>query len=618
MTEGNREPGIENPVAGKPRDELAAPAVALPSVSPWERIKSHKVVQWTAAYVATAYVFLHGVEMVSGALSWPHFIVRVVTLILLLGVPVTVTLAWFHGHRGRQRIGGSERAILAAILALAATVLWYLGRPSHEVYDAEVQAVEHNAAPSADAIPTDKSIAVLPFVNMSSDPEQEYFSDGMAEQVLNLLSKVPELRVIARTSSFSFKGKEDLDVPTIAQRLNVSHVLEGSVRKSANRVRVTVQLVNAADSSRKWSETYDRDLTDVFAVQDEIALDVVRQLKVALQGGELPAHSSAASLDAYNLYLRGQHLADQHTSASMAKAVQYYKQAIAKDPGYGEAWATLAYLQALTAGEGSNFSLAYEQARGTAQKAIDLDSRLPLAHLALGSVQHQYDWNWNAANESFARAMALDPGDAEALAAAGSLAITLGQLETSIELCKQAVARNPVSALHRAYLAFSYVAADQLDKADVGMRTALELSPEFSFGRYMQTVILLQRGLPAAALEESLKPSATTYRLTALALANHAVGQKDASDNALNELIEKHAAGVAVQIAQVYAFRGATDEALTWLDRAYRQRDPGLIHFHVDPLFQSINRDPRFAEMLQKMKLPNVRHDQLSAAKYPL
>jgi hypothetical protein len=162
------------------------------------------------------------------------------------------------------------------------------------------------------------------------------------------------------------------------------------------------------------------------------------------------------------------------------------------------------------------------------------------------------------------------------------------------------------------------VAADQLDKADVEMRTALELSPEFSFGRYMQTVILLQRGLPAAALEESLKPSATTYRLTALALANHAVGQKDASDNALNELIEKHAAGVAVQIAQVYAFRGATDEAFTWLDRAYRQRDPGLIHFHVDPLFQSINRDPRFAEMLQKMKLPNVRHDQLSAAKYPL
>ena len=195
------------------------------------------------------------------------------------------------------------------------------------------------------AIPEDASIAVLPFVNMSSDPEQEYFSDGLAEQVLNLLSKVPELRVIARTSSFAFKGKEDVDMATIGQRLNVAHVLEGSVRKSGNRVRITAQLIEAADSSHQWSETYDRELTDIFAVQDEIALAVVDQLKLALLNDDLPARSTTTSLEAYNLYLQGRYFSNQFHEKGLAKAAEFYAKALAADPGYAEAWAELAFVQ---------------------------------------------------------------------------------------------------------------------------------------------------------------------------------------------------------------------------------------------------------------------------------
>jgi TolB-like protein len=610
MTDRSRESGPEHSPLDKSRDETAAMATVSSSLRPWERIKSHKVVQWTVAYAAAAYVFLHGIEMVSGALSWPHLIFRIVTLLLLLGVPLTVTLAWFHGHRGRQRIGGSELAILAVLLVLAAAVLWFLGRPIRAADSIEFAAAEHRAAPIAAAIPTDASIAVLPFVNMSSDPEQEYFSDGMAEQVLNLLSKIPELRVIARTSSFSFKENRDVDVANIAQRLNVAHVLEGSVRKSANRIRVTVQLIKAANSSQLWSDTYDRELTDIFAVQDEIALAVVHQLKLALQGDELPARSTATNMEAYNLFLRGEYLRGQHTEESLNRAVEYYDKALAFDPGYGEAWAALAYLQALLASEGfSDFSVGFEHARVAARKALELNPNLARAHLALGSVQQGYDWDWIAADASFDKAIALDPGDAEVLALAGFYAQTLGNLDVGMELCGQAVARDPVAALPRSLLALSYMYAGQLEEAEEEIRATLEISPDFSFGRYLLGVILLLKGQSAAALDVALKQSNDLWGLALLPLAYYAAGQEGASDAALQNLIELNVGRSAYQIAEAYAFRGEKDMAFTWLDRAYLQRDPGVTNLIVDPLIENLRDDPRYAAMLRKLKLsePKLR-----------
>lgn len=608
MTDPSEGSGPGRLTSEERRGESAAAATLLSPISPFERIKRHKVVQWTVAYGAAAYMFLHGIEMISGALGWPHLVVRIVTLLLLLGVPLTVTLAWFHGYRGHQRVGGSEMAILAALLVLAATVLWYLGRPALESAPPDTvtaDAAGYRTSTAATSIATDASIAVLPFVNMSSDPEQEYFSDGMAEQILNLLTKIPELRVIARTSSFAFKGKQDADVATIGQRLNVAHVLEGSVRKSANRVRITAQLINATDSSHEWSETYDRELTDIFAVQDEIALAVVQQLKIALQADKLPARSTNTNLEAYNLFLRGEHLRAQHTEESLNRAVEYYDKALGVESAYGEAWAALAYVQTLLATEGfTDFSVGFEKGRLSAFKAIELNPDLARAHLSLAMIQQGYDWDWPAADASFDRAIALDPGDPEVLASRGLYAQTLGKLAVGIDLCRQAVAHDPVAAVPRSLLALSYMNAGQLVEAEDEIRATLEISPDLSFGRYLLGVILLLKGQDAAALEVALKQSNELWGLALLPLAYHAMGESEASDAALKKLIEMNVGRSAYQIAEAYAYRGEKDMAFAWLDRAYLQRDPGVTNLTVDPLMANIKSDPRYTAMLRKLKLP--------------
>jgi TolB-like protein len=485
------------------------------------------------------------------------------------------------------------RVILAALAVIAAVIVAYV-------------VADHDQLPTA-ATPaiSDNSIAVLPFVNMSSDPEQEYFSDGISEQVLNLLAKIPKLRVIARTSSFAFKGKQDVDVATIAQRLDVAHVLEGSVRKSGNRVRITAQLINAANSSREWSETYDRELTDIFATQDEIALAVVRQLELALLGDDLPARSSKTSLEAYTLYLQGQHLTDQGTEESQAKAVEFFTKALEVDPRYGEAWAALAYVQATMAQQGfKDVSTGFSEARASAQEALDLNSHLARAHLALGTIQYLHDWDWPAADASFKKAIALDPNDSLALGNAGTLAQTLGKRAAGIILSRKAVALDPIAVLPRLGLTLSYYFGGQLDEAESEMRTVLKLSPEFAGGRNLLGTILLLEGQPSQALETILTEPVEFWRLAGLSLAYFAVGRKEASDAALKEFIEKYADISAYQIAEAFAFRGDKDKAFFWLDRAFRQRDAGLTSFNSDPLFEKVSDDPRYAEMLRKLNLP--------------
>jgi len=518
--------------------------------------------------------------------------------------PVQPRLGLF-GYRDKRRVLGIGLALIALLLVLGTGAFWY--------YIGTSDSSATKPAPATDAVSAavsaqiaNASIAVLPFVNMSSDPEQEYFSDGMSEQILNLLSKIPKLRVIARTSSFAFKG-ENIEIAEIAKKLNVAHVLEGSVRKSGNKLRVTVQLINSSDSSRQWSETYDRELADIFAVQDEIALAVVHEIKPALLGNDLPERSRTTSLDAYNLYLMGQHLVDLGTEESQAKAVKFFRRALEADPRYGEAWAALANVQAMLAIQGfKDAALGFAEARATAQKALDLDPKLASAHFALGLIQYYHDWDWLAADTSFKKAIAFDPNDSWALANAGSLAQTLGKREVGRNLSKQAVALDPIAVLTRIGLTLSYFHAGQLDEAEREIRTILELSPEFAGGRNLLGTILLLKGQSAPALEIILKEPVEFWRLAGLSLAYHAGGQKQKSDAVLREFIEKYASVSAFQIAEAYAYRGEKQEAFEWLDRAYRQRDAGLISLNADPLFENIKSDPRFAAMLRKLKLPEL------------
>ena len=294
----------------------------------WTRMRRRKVVQWGIAYAAGAWGLLQGLAYVSTLLNWPNQLQKLAGLALLIGLPIALVIAWFHGDRGERRVGRTELAILTLLFLVGGGLFWHYQRTAET-------ATAQSPPPSTSAAATDRSIAVLPFVNMSPDKEQEYFADGISEELLNLLAQVPGLRVIARTSSFSFKGK-DVDIAEIAQRLKVSNVLEGSVRKSGDRTRITAQLVRASDSSHLWSHTYDRQMTDVFKVQDEIAASVVEQLKVKL----LDAAPKLRVTDpqTYALFLRAREIRWQFNSAAFEQAIAFYKQALAIDTTYAPAW----------------------------------------------------------------------------------------------------------------------------------------------------------------------------------------------------------------------------------------------------------------------------------------
>ena len=295
------------------------------------RLRRRKVVQWGLVYVAAAWGFLQGLEYVGESFNWPQQVRQIALLALVIGLPIVLVLAWYHGDRGEQRVSTPEFAILTLLLLLGGGAFWYYQRAN----DATVPAPQ----PSPAAIATDRSIAVLPFVNMSADKEQEYFADGISEELLNLLAQVPELRVIARTSSFSFKGK-DAPIAEIARTLNVANVLEGSVRKSGDKLRITAQLVRASDSSHLWSKTYDRQMTDVFKVQEEIAAAVVNQLKVTLLG-DAP-NTRTTDPQAYARFLQAREIARRHDLAPFEQAIELYKPALAIDPNYAPAWDGLA------------------------------------------------------------------------------------------------------------------------------------------------------------------------------------------------------------------------------------------------------------------------------------
>ena len=301
-------------------------------------------------------------------------------------------------------------------------------------------------------------------------------------------------------------------------------------------------------------------------------------------------------------------MSDQGTEESLAKAVEFYDKALDADPRFAEAWAELAYVQGFMANQGfKEISVGFKEARWSAQKALDLSPDLAKAHFALGLVQYFYDWDWIAADASFKKAIAIDPSDAETLAIAGMLAQALGKRDAGIDLCRQAVAHDPVAAVPRFVLATSYAYTGQLVEAENEIRAVLELSQDFSGAWSFLGIVLLLKGQAAPALEMMLKESVEFWRLSGLSLAYYAVGQKERSDAVLNELIEKDAGMAAYQIAEVYAFRGEKEKAFNWLDRAYRQHDTGLITVNIDPLMANIKSDPRFSAMLRKLKLPEVQ-----------
>ena len=458
--------------------------------------------------------------------------------------------------------------------------------------------VSRRPTTSLTAIP-EKSIAVLPFVDMSAGKDQEYFSDGISEELLNLLAKIPQLQVTARTSSFAFKGKE-VAIPEIARTLHVAHVLEGSVRKAGNSVRITAQLIKAGTDTHLWSQTYDRKLDDIFAIQDEIAADVVKQLKVTLLGAAPKARTTDP--EAYALYLQAVQLGRQFTAEAFQQSDALYRKVLAIDPRYAPAWYGLARNFGSETGQGLLPSKeGFAQAREAAVKALAIDPDYAPAHAQLGWIAMYGDNDLAGAAQHLERALALDPADLSVLATSATLLQSLGRLDEALALEEAAVRRDPVNVTALFNLGYHQRMAGRLDAAIASFRTVLSLSPSNGGAHCQLGVALLLKGDAKGALAEIEQETSEIYKMIGLPMAYHALGRKADSDAALAALIAKYEKDGPSNIASVYAYRGEADKAFAWLDKAVEYGDGGLGEIVTDNLFDKIHADPRWLPFLRKI-----------------
>ena len=461
------------------------------------------------------------------------------------------------------------------------------------------------------------SIAVLPFANRSRDETDEYFSDGLADELLSMLGKIRGLRVAARTSAFHFKGK-DVTIAEAGAALHVATVLEGSVRKAGNRVRISVQLVKVADGYHLWSETYDRTLEDIFAVQDDIAHSVVRELRTTLLGEEADPDASGQAreevarakkgrtidAEAYRLFLLARHLMDRFTREEMAKAIEYLKQALDRDPGFALGWAEL----------GVGYSReaewhwvpaveAYRRASAAVERALALEPDLAEGHAQMGWIRIHHDCDLHGAETSIARALELAPGDAIVLRTAGVLAWCQGRLDDAIRLWRRILEQDPLSAPVYQNLGWAFHSANRFREAEGAFRKALELTPHRVVTRATLSLTLLALDRGEEAVAEAIQEPHETFRLWALAIVHHVMNHGAKSEAALRELTEKHANDGAYRVAEAQAMRGETGAAFEWLERACAQRDSGLPKMKLSPCLRLLHADPRWAPFLKRMGL---------------
>jgi TolB-like protein len=497
---------------------------------------------------------------------------------------------------------------LLAVVVLAGGAFWYF-------QDVRNTTTANPAAPPAStevvAAPQEKSIAVLSFADMSAEKNQEYMSDGIAEELINLLAQIPDLKVVARTSSFAFKG-QNMNIADIANKLNVAHVLEGSVRTSGDKLRITAQLVRAADSTRLWSQTYDRQITNVFEIQDQIAASVVAELKARL----LDAAPKVQKTDprTYGLFLQARELGRQFTKAGFERSNELYKQALRVDPRYGPAWEGLArnyrdqsFSGLIPTEEGMRL------ARQATEKALAINPSDARAHRQMSWIASSYDLDMSAAAEHLENALALEPANPDVLVEAAYFARRLGRLDQAIAISKHQISLDPINPYSFQVLAYTYRSAGLLDDAIAALQTALQLSPGFLAGHEGIGEVLLQKGDAKTALEEIQQESLDGLRLVGLAMAHHALGHEAESDAAVEKLIEDHAAEYSFNIAYVFAFRGEADRAFEWLNNAAEYRDLYLSAVAVYPIFTNIHADPRWLPFLRKH---GMAPEQLAAIKF--
>jgi len=585
----------------------------------FEELKRRNLFRVAVLYLIACWVVLEPTHVVFHMLEVPEWANRLVILLMVIGFPPVLLFSWIYevtpeglkptsdvhpGESITHKTGRKLDRAIIAVLALAVVVLladkfWFSRQPGAPA------AVAPGLHAGGTAVTfSDKSIAVLPFVDMSEKKDQEYFSDGLAEELLDLLAKVPELHVIARTSSFYFKGKQ-VTVADIAKTLGVANILEGSVRKSGNRLRVTTQLIRTDTGEHLWSETYDREMRDVFAVQDEIAGAVVSALKATMLAGAVTGEVRPANLEAYNLLLQARYAYARRTEADLRAAGKLLENALKVDPNYAPAWVALGWVQYSLGGYiDATPEADTVHARMSARRTLELDPRSGEAHLLLAAIAIAYDYDRATAAKQIEEAARLQPGSLRVREETGRLALQDNDITTAVRDLSAVVDKDPLNANAWLDLAIALQIQGRPDDAESAARRALEVSPKAFFAHYLLCVLLIERGRFDSAIEEVLQEPNELYRLDGLAVAYDRAGRKAESRAALQKMLDGYSSGGAYQIAQVYAKTGDKSAALDWLERAYRQHDGGLPYARADQAFKDLTGEARFQALMKKMAPP--------------
>lgn len=590
--------------------------------------KRRNVFRAAAAYIAISWILMQLAEITFPAFGLGDRAILVLITTLAIGMIPAVTLAWVFEvtpegikrerdiDRSGELMRRTNRILDRSIIALLAIGVTYLAvdkfllDPVRDEARLEI-AREEGRLNALETAFGNKSIVVLPFSNRSDDPAQDYFSDGLSEQLQELLSRFPELRVISRTSAFSFKEK-NVDMSEIVEQLGVTHVLEGSVRWASDRLRITAQLIDADQDTTLWTQTFDRPIDDIFAIQDQIATIVVQQLKVPLLGSAPTMEQTEP--EAFVLYLHARQLSRDATAEAYDRANVLLEQAVAIDPDYATAWNALAVNRFKQFSRGLRvYEEGYAPAREAAQRALDADPNFAPALATLGIIAMEEANDFSAAAAFFERALRLAPYDLETIRHVVVFLQGLGRLQDAIELGEHAVSRDPVNASHIANLGNSYRWSGRPEEAIVAYQRALRLSPGLGAAHAFTGIALIDAGHPEQAIESIRLEPFEPYRLIGLALAHHALGEPAAADSVLEELIEKYARDWSYNIAYIHAYRNDVEGAFGWLNKAVEFADPGLSLIVAEPLFNNLHHDPRWAALLQDL---NKSPEQLDAIRF--
>ena len=567
------------------------------------KLRKRHIIETLAAFIGGGWLILEFVHwLLVDHYHFPEKSIDITFVTILGALLCTLIWRWFSGLE-KPRKFKFEQVLIPLVLLI--TVLL------------DINLLLHLKSPEPEAIPASKwknSIAVLPFVDMSPQKDQEYFCDGMTEELINRLSNIKELKVPARTSSFVFKGKAE-DIREIGRKLDVRTVLEGSIRKIDNQLRVTAQLVNITNGFHLWSDTYNRELKDIFSIQDEIASTIADKLKLTLLSDEkarLVKHSTE-NLEAYNLYLLGRYFYYKTTEEDMNKAIRYFEQAIAKDPGYALAYAgqAICYSVLCTTGYLAPKD-SYPKAKEAVVKALELDEELGEAHASLGYLKFFLDWDFAGAERDFKRAVKLSPGNVDVYILNSLYLTFLGRFDEAIAGFKRAVELDPASPLTYTYLGgFGYQMAGRYDESIDQIKKGLDMDPSIFLGQLFLASVYALKGTYGEAISQADKvlsawPTLEDVQvLSFLGWVNAVSGRQEKARNFLNRMLDLRARRYvdAYLIGAVYAGLGEKDKAFEWLTKAYEEHAGQLVCIRVDPWIKNLRSDPRYEELLKKMGL---------------